>query len=544
MKKVLFVLLTLIFVLSACGTTAPAVEAPGAEPQGEKTGDLILAVPANSEPASFDGHIDPYQSTWLFNSFVADSLIVMGPDGNYYPDLATSWETTNDGNSWIFHLRDDVTFQDGTPFNAEAVKYNMERAQAEETASAQLGDDLGPIVSIDVVDEFTVQVNYEKPWVTMLDTIRRMPLWSPTAAEEHGVLEFDKHLVGTGPFTFEEWVPNDHVTLKRWEDYGGWNSIQEHEGAAYLNSVTIKFIGEETVLGNLVKTGDAHIVQELPTDYIADYENSETATVLMGYQAGTGLQMVMNTTKAPLDQLDVRKALLYATDQEAINDDVFGGKYLPMEGPINSVHPCYWDGAGELYPVDLEKAKTLLEGVGWKDENGDGIREAHGVPGINDGTPLEILFTVLHHEQIGEALQIQWKAIGVDLKVEIVPGPVQLDRVTKREFDLIYERQRSPDPRVLHQVWHSSGAVPGGWAWSGFQDDALDEALENIAIKTDIEERCGYAVDAQKIVLENALLLPTLSQPVYLAVSNSVEGFKMGSEGNWFFLNDTYVVKE
>ncbi len=230
-----------------------------------------------------------------------------------------------------------------------------------------------------------------------------MPVWSPTAAEKWGIEEFDKHLVGAGPFTLEEWVPNSHVTLERWEDYGGWNSISDEGGPAHLARVTIHFIGEEAVLGNVVKTGDAHIAMNLPATYIDDYVDAEGFDLVTGFQAGTGLQMVMNTRKPPFDILEFRQALLYGTNQTAINDLLFDGTYLPSYGPLNTVHPCYWEGSEDRYPHDPEKAKALLEQVGYVDRDGDGIREAYGVPGVTDGTPLSFKWTVLNYEEIGEA---------------------------------------------------------------------------------------------------------------------------------------------
>jgi peptide/nickel transport system substrate-binding protein len=544
---VLGLLLTLVLALSAC-TAAPA---PGAESgEGEaaadaepaaKGGDLVIAFPASSEPASLDGHIDPYQPAWLFNSFVADPLIIQGPDGEYLPALATEWESNEDGTSWTFTLREDVIFQDGTPFNAEAVKYNIERILAPETQSAQMANDLGPVDSVEVLDEYTVQINYAEPWVTVLDVARRMPIWSPTAAEEYGLAEFDQHLVGAGPFILEEWVPNDRIVFRKWEDYGGWNAIKMEEGPAYLDSVTVTFIGEDAVLGSVVSTGDAHIARELPSAYISDYEDQEGFEFITGYQAGTGLQMVINVRNAPLSILEVRQALNYATDQEAVNELLYDGTYLVSHGPLNVVHPCYWEGAAEMYEYDPEQAMELLEAVGYRDEDGDGIREAYGVEGVEDGTPLTLRWSTLHHEEIGEAVQAQWREIGVDLQVELVPGPVQLERVNARDFDLIYERQRSPDPMILDMIWNSRWDEPGGWAWTGLENDELDSTVSQLRTVSDNAERCELAARAQEIVLENAAMLPTLSQPVFYALRDSVQDFQLASEGNYFFIHNTYI---
>jgi peptide/nickel transport system substrate-binding protein len=542
--------LAMIFalLLSACapaatpsGGESPSGDSSAAAEPAAKGGDLIIAFPASSEPASLDGHIDPYQPTWLFNSFVSDPLVVLSPNGEFLPSLATGWESNAEGTMWTFTLRQGVTFQDGTPFNAEAVKYNLERIKAPETASVQMAADLGPVESIEVVDEFTIQINYSEPWVTLLDAARRMPLWSPTAAAQYSVTEFDRHLVGTGPFLLDEWRANDRIIFKKWEEYGGWNPIQNHEGPAYLDSVTILFIGEAAVLGSVVSSGVAHIARELPPVYREDYQNSTEYQFITGFQAGTGLQQVVNVRNAPLNILELRQALLYAVDQFSLNDLLYDGAYLEQKGPVNVKHPCYWDGVEAMYPYDIEKSKELLESIGYRDEDGDGIREAYGVEGVEDGTPLTIRWTTLHHVEIGEAMQAQWRLIGVDLKVEQVAGPIQIDMVNTRNFDLIYERQRSPDPMILDMIWNSRWDQPGGWAWTGFKDEELDSLVGQLRVVGDFNQRCEIAAQAQEIIMANALMIPTLSQPVFYALNQNVMDFQLASEGNYFYLHNTYI---
>lgn len=509
---------------------------------GVKGGDLVLAVPEALEPASFDGHIDAYQSAWLFNSFIADPLIVLGPDNKYYPALAKEWKVNENSTEYTFFLKEGVTFQDETELNAEAVKYNFDRVKNPDLGSVQLSDDLGPIHSVDVIDKYTVKVTYKEPWVVLLDALRRMPIWSPTAAEKYSFGEFDKHLVGAGPFLFKTWEPNNKAVFERWENYGGWNSMQDHTGPVYLNSITLQFIGEQSVLGNMVKTGAAHIVQELPALYVDTYKNTDKNKLISGFQAGTGLQMVMNITKPPLDQIEVRKALLHAINQEQVNDLVYDGYYLPVYGPINEIHPCYWEGAKEMYAFNPDTARSLLDKAGWVLSGDSGVRVAKNVPGVEDGEELKIGWTVLHHPELGEAVQMQLSDVGVSLEIEVVPGPVQKDRVEKRAFDLIYERQRTSDPRILDQIWNSKYYdMQGGWAWTGLKDPELDAILDKITSLGNNEERCRLAVEAQKIIMEYAPMIPTLTQPVYYALDNNVEGFLMGAEGNWFYPHNIYI---
>ena len=170
------------------------------------------------------------------------------------------------------------------------------------------------------------------------------------------------------------------------------------------------------------------------------------------------------------------------------------------------------------------------------------MREAYGVEGVDDGTPLRLRWTILHQEEIGEAVQSQWRELGVELVLEKVPGPVQLERVNARDFDLMYERQRSPDPMLLDMLFNSANDVVGGWAWSGYVDEGLDALVSRLRVLPDTDARCEIARQAQAIVMEQALFLPTLSEPIFYAVSNKVKGFQLSSEGQFFFLHNTSLV--
>jgi peptide/nickel transport system substrate-binding protein len=533
--------LTLLATLGLGGTGCQPGDstATRAEVAGARPGELIMAWDAAQEPASLDGHIEPYHTAWLIDYMITDPLLILGADGEYRPALAKSWDASPGAEAWTFHLRGDVTFQDGTPFNAEALKYNVERILAPETRSAEMAAHVGPLQSVEVVDDTTAVLHYDVPWVTVLDAFRRIPIWSPTAAEQWGIDEFDRHLVGAGPFVLEEWVPNDRVTLKRWDDYGGWSSASDTAGPAKLDRVTVRFIGEAAVLGNVVSTRNAHIAMNLPTPYIEDYRDREGFRLMTGFQAGTGRSMVMNVRRPPFDDLRFRQALLHGTDQSVINDLLYDGNYLVSDGPLNAVHPCYWKGNAAYYPHDPDQAIRLLEQVGYADRDGDGIRESYGVRGLADGTPLSFRWTVLDREEIGEAVQLQWRTLGIDLVIDMVPGPVQLQRVNARDFDLIYERQRSPDPMLLDMIWNSANDVVGGWAWTGFVDPRLDEVVQQLRIVPERDARCELAQEAQRIIMDNALMLPTVSEPIFYAVSDEVRDFELMSEGQFFYLHNT-----
>jgi peptide/nickel transport system substrate-binding protein len=499
--------------------------------------ELVIAAPADIEPANLDYQVDPYSQDILFDSFFTDPLIIVAPDGSLKPGLATEWSASADSKEFTLKLRPGVKFQDGTPFNAEAVKYNFARIKAPETASALLANNIGPLKSVEVVDDLTVKFKYDVPKVNFFSIAVTVPIWSPTAAKASTPQDFDKKLVGTGQFKLVEWKRNDHFSMVKWDGYSGANSVQEHKGPALVDKVTVKFIGEPSVLGSMVANGEADIGYSIPALSADQYRNASDASLLTKDQNGTGLSMTMNTAKPPLDNKDVRQALMYGHDMGAVNDLVYDGLYSRADGPLNNNHTCFWPGATTAYPHDVAKAKSLLDKAGWMDD-GSGVRKAKGVKGVSDGTPLTIRWTILHHQEIGEAVQAQLKQIGVDLKIEKVPGTVQLDRVQRRDFDLMYERLRSSDPQILTDIYNPANDKPGGWFWSGFKNDELTKLVLDVSNNPDATARCDSAKKAQQLIMENAVVFPTLNEPVFVAVSKSVKGFKMGAEGTFFFLND------
>ncbi len=490
-------------------------------------GDVIIAMAGEAEPAVLDAQVHGIVETALLNSFLTDSLVCRdAKTGELKPWLVTDWETSEDGLMWTFYLRKDVKFQDGTPFNAEAVKYNLERILAPETMSVESAARLGPVKSVEVVDEYTVSITHENPFAPFLDAfaILKEPMWSPTALEKYGLEEFPEHLVGTGPFIFKEHVSGDHTTVVRNPDYNSPPACVDHTGPAYADSITWKWVAEEAVRAGIVKTGEAHIAY-LPAQYVPDYEGDPNYKIVAGYNPGSGMQWVMNTGKSPLDDIKVRKAIIHAVDKEVIQQILFAGKLVISYGPMTPVTACYWEGAETMYPFDLDKANALLDEAGWEMNPSTGFRE-------KDGQSLEIRWTSTSgREAFGEVVTEQLKRIGIGVAVESVPWTVQVERTANGDFEIVYERQRGTDPAFLYLMWSSKEAGPGGWAWTRFKDEKLDGLLDDANVETDQAKRCDYYVEAQKIIMENALTLGGWGEPNIWVMDESVKGFELGSMG-------------
>ena len=182
-------------------------------------GHLIIAMNGKSEPANLDSQLDPYDSAKVLNNFVADRLVFINPNGaKYEPHLAKNWEISSNNLTWTFTLREDVKFHDGTNFNAEAVKYNIERILNPDSGSGEAAAEFGNLESIEVVGEYQLKITHSKPFANFLQTLAtQLVIWSPKALKENSVSEFSNKLIGTGPFTLEEWVPNNYAKFKKWQ---------------------------------------------------------------------------------------------------------------------------------------------------------------------------------------------------------------------------------------------------------------------------------------------------------------------------------------
>jgi len=513
-----------------------AAAAIPAQPAAVPGGALTIAWPADEEPANLDAQVDPYDSTKLLNSFIADPLIRLNWDGRYIPALAAGWTISADGKIWTLTLRKGIKFADGTPLNAAAVKFNIDRIMNPDTHSAELANFLGAsnFKRTEVVNDATVRIVYSGPVPIALWGLSVAPMWSPAAVRRYGTA-FPQHLTGAGPFTLVEWTRGDHIRFVKNPAYAGVGPTGAHAGPPYLGQMTVRFVGDKGVLGQVLKSGEANLVVELPTDALPDYRNNPNYHVVLGYQPGTGMQFVMNTSRPGLNDLRVRKALRLAYDPNKINQTLYGGDYVTVRGPLTPSSRFYWKGGDGAYQYNPAGARALLDEAGWKLNPQTGLRE-------KDGRPLSLTFVMLHHKEIGEYLSAQFKQVGVDLKVVVVPGPVQLQRAQSGDFDLIYERQRTFEPDgSLFAIWYSKNDKPGGWAWSRFHNDALDAVLLKTQSASSQQERQALWTQAQKMISDNVLSLPTVDDPVYYGMQSSVKGFKLGAIGDWFFVNDVDV---
>ena len=533
-------LLLLLNALSACSPSNTVVPPAGSDhPASAGTpiqgGKLVYGL--TLAPSGMDPHIDASSELGIPLTSVYDTLVYQDLGGTFVPGLAERWDISQDGRTYTFHLRRDVKFHDGTRFDAEAVKFNLDRIADPETRSRKALGMLGPYSDTEVVDDFTVKIHFHDPYAPFLDSLSQiyLAMASPAAIQEWGT-DYQLHQVGTGPFIFKEYVPNDHLTLARNPDYAWAPSVYLHDGPAYLEEIEFRFYVDPAVRSLALESGEADVMGEMPPRDALRLEEHPDFSLYRVAIPGQPLQFFLNTQNPPTDDPNVRQALLYATDQQEIIDTIFQGLSPVAHGPLSAVTLGYSDLVETLYPHDPDRASELLEQAGWADSDGDGIRE-------KDGKVLTLrgyLMSWGHLPEVGQLLQAQLRKVGVDLQTELVAFPAAVEAAGKGLHHLAPMTFSGSDPSLLGTTYLSSNAE-GGFNWSKVRDTEIDQLLTDGLAQIDPDARGELYAAAQARIMDLGLTLPIRDYVNLNAARASVQGLRYDRRG-WFpWLHDTYI---
>lgn len=533
------IILALILAVIACGPApqpTPVVgKTPSAEMPGRAGGKLIYGL--TLVPSGIDPHVNASSELGIPLTSVYDTLVWQDLNGEFVPGLAQSWEVSDDGLTYTFHLRHDVVFHDGTPFNAQAVKFNLDRIASPATKSQKAIFMLGSYQSTEIADDYTVRVHFKEPYAPFLDSASQVYLGmaSPTAVEKWGA-DYQLHQVGTGPFIMKEYIPKDHLTLVRNPDYNWAPTIFNHQGPAYLEEIEFRFFVEPATRALALEGGEADVMGEIPPHDAERLADNPAFTLLPVAIPGQSLQFFLNTEKPPTDDLRVRQAINYAADKEAIVKAIFKAYSPVAHGPLNACTIGYNKAVVGMYGYDPTKAETLLEEAGWVDRDGDGIRE-------RDGQPLKLeayLMSWGYVPEVAQLLQAQLKAVGIAMESQVVAYPAALEAAREGKHHLIPFTLSGSDPDLLRTFFHSSNAE-SGFNWSKVRDPKLDKLLEEGARTLDPDKRQALYAEAQQLIMAEALILPIRDYVNLNAARAKVKGLRYDLRG-WFpWLYDVYL---
>jgi len=478
-------------------------------------------------PTGIDPHLNASAELGIPLSSVYDTLVVQDPaTGEILPHLAQSWDVSPDGRTYTFHLRDGVTFHDGTTFDAADVVANLEYTVDPDNHSQKAIFMLGPFEHAEAPDPRTVVIHLSEPFPPLLDSLAQVYLGiaSPEALQTWGPAEYPFHQVGTGPYRFVEYVPNDHLTLERNPDYAWPPPIAVNRTAA-VERIVFRFYVDPATRALALENGEADILGEIPPLDAARLDALPGFTLLPVPIPGQPTQFLFNVERAPTDDPNVRRALIQAVDRRAAVRTVFGEFSPVAEAPLSSNMWAFSDAAP--FPAfDVRSAEAALEAAGWSTGD-DGVRrKGSEVLSLRIVTP-----TWGSHPEVAQLLEAAWEAIGAQVEVEVAAGFGLLREARDRgEYHLIGLNFFGTDPDVLRPMFASDRL----YNWSNVSDPELDRLLERAATTAvSQDERKRLYAEAALRIRDQSLILPIRDYVNLVVVSDRVDGLHFTYQG-WF----------
>jgi peptide/nickel transport system substrate-binding protein len=512
-------LLALSFSLMAQAAPAP----PAAPPQPGGT----LVIVTHQKPPHIDPGVHTSRYTAMINQNTHDPLIWQVEANRFAPGLAERWEASSDLKSYTFHLRRDVKFHDGTPFNAEAVKFTWDRIRDPRTRSTR-APFLGDYVRTDVVDEFTVRVFFNDPYPQFLQSVANIGLGpsSPTAIRRMGD-NFMKTPVATGPFKVEGWPNENSLVLVRNPDYRWGPAHMRNRGPAHLERVVYRFIEEEQTKTLALERREAHVAEDPSRQMAPTFRTDPRFQLMMHKTSGVPQHWAFNITKWPTSDIAVRRAASYALDRDRIARIAFFNTATGAKGPLTDTNWAFWPDARKYYNFDPQRATEILEGAGYKRNPNTRFYE-------KDGRPVRMrLVTTSTWEQVASATLAQrmMKEVGIDFVVEAMVYDSTVVRYSANDYELGRLGLSTFDPDGLWGAFHSS-QITGGTQWNRgrLNDKELDALLDKGRETRDFEQRKQIYYQVQKKLLDMANALYVFEDHYFFAAQSCVKGW------NWNLL--------
>lgn len=539
MKKWLLLALVIVVtaVPSAVRAAEPVVEPP-TYPDATQGGQLVYGLWQDLAD-SLDPNRAFLQVTAQIVKPIFDPLVYMQRDDpTIYPGLAKSWEISEDGKKYTFHLREDVKFHDDTPFNAEAVKYNFDWCVNPENQLGNSPSVMGTYESSKVIDDYTIEVYFSEPYGAFLPQLAQVwvSMQSPTAKEKWGE-EYQFHLTGTGPFMLQEYVPADHVTMVRNPDYN-WAPAIFHQGPAFLDSIECRPIPENSTRVAALESGELNMIDGVPPQDLSRLEANDGLQIIRATAGGMPWVMQVNVKKPPTDELAVRQAIWYATDQAQIVDNLFKGTMEPANWPSEKVMIGYDAEKDAVSTTDPAKAKQLLEDAGWVDANGDGIRE-------KDGQNLETILLIpadFATDEFSTMLQSQYRDVGIDMSIQSMAFPAAVEQWNAGTHNLDPAFFWWPDPALV-SIWYDSRFIGTCCNWSHYSDPTVDELIIKGEGTVDQTARAEIYKQLNQKVLDDVAVYPLFHKQYVAAADKNLRGVSSDVTGYPNF-NDAYFVTE
>lgn len=470
---------------------------------GHLTAAMIL------EPASLDPIFGnaPGLDRCAYNLF-NENLIFQDEKGQFRPWLAESWELADDGLSYTFKLRPGVMFQDGTPFDAEAVKFNLERSSSEEVNS-RARQYMTDFASVEVIDPLTAKVNLQRPSGPFLTVLANAAgsMVSPTAVRERGA-DFARSPIGTGPFIITGWAAGK-IDGERFDGYWG--------KPPYLDKVSVRTISNTAVKLVELKSGTVHIGDVVQVKDIPEIEADPNLTPIDTIRVITSY-ISFNNQAAPFkDNIHLRKAVAHAINREAIEKAISRGEGGVMAGFDPPASQTYGpELVGHTYDPELA---------------------AEEFKKANHADPLTLLVIQRDPDtQIAQLIQAMCKAVGIDLRIQVLERLAWVERVLNYDYELGVLRAAPPDPDPDMTYSQFYGRTANN-DYSGIKNPEIWDMIDEARALSDMEERRRIYIAIQQMILDNYWQTYMFWRPQKEVARKELHNFEREYNGAWYYNN-------
>ncbi len=451
-----------------------------------------------------DPHIAELPEAGMIFRQIYDTLVYRDSRTKaFLPGLARSWDRSSDGLVYTFHLRDDVHFHDGLAFSAASVAANLDRIIDPSIVSRRARSLLGPFSHYEILDARTIRLYMHSPFAPLLDSLAQpfLGIASEEALAAYDNLRYQFHQVGSGPFVLEKYLPGDRIVLRRFELYATNVGIYSPLSGGEAQVIEFYIAGEQSATSQQILSEPFDILDEVAPEAVTNLAGNSQIQVMPIEIPGQTVQFLFNTRREHVNDPEVRRALLLATNRVAIANKIYANFSPVAWAPLSVASGYAHTGFVNELSFDLGLAQELLAQAGYQDLDRDGVLERAGAP-----LRLSVLIPPWGQlPEVAEFIREQWRQIGVQLEVDSVPGFARLaEKIQEGENDLVAIEAYGLDPAILGNIFSDQSL----YSRSRMADEALNGLLLNAAETQDPSARRSQYYDIQAYLMTNALVLP------------------------------------
>jgi peptide/nickel transport system substrate-binding protein len=485
----------------------------------QKSGGILRAG-MQADPVGLDPHTTNATATRNQLENVYDTLVRFDEKGKIVPGVALNWRTSSDNLTWTFNMRPGIQFHNGRALDALDVAYSINRIKDPATKSPRAGD-FAQVDTIQAPNRTTVVFKLKQPFSPLL---AKLAFSLNVIVPKEAVPTISTKPVGTGPFTFIEYIPSTRMVLRRNPAY--WERDAKGVKLPYLDGITFSYLPDATARSTALRTGTVDWIEYVSAADIATIKRDPKLDVVGGLSANyRGL--LFNIKEKPLDDVRVRQAIAFAINpKEVVDVALFGAGGVVAKGLTIPGSSFYAFDGSPYGTVNLEKARALL-------------REAGYPNGFNLDLKVTSTFDFLRTP--AEVLQAQLAKIGVNLKIQAEEWSVYLPNFTGKKYvsTIIGSSGQSDPDDYLYTPFHTKG----GGNFMNFSDPQVDKLLEQGRATAKQDARKKIYDEAQERILQLVPMVPLFHSAQYEGIATYVKGFEHYTNTSYLGLRTTYLDK-